>query len=426
MRPIKSCFIISPIGQEGSDTRRIADDLMELVIEPALESFEFHVIRGDRIPRPSVITADIIQLVQSADLCIIDLSGGNANVYYECGRRHETGKPFIQLIQKAESMPFDVSGIRTIQYDLSSARSVRESSLEIQSFVKEMVAGGLEATTAGVSLSSIAGSLERIERNMNRLGEDLEPKASGSQDDFLRRLEFQANPRKAFIEAYRDQDFETAYSLIPILKSKLGNTGEVIASAGMFARVGDRMGADTVKDILMYPDEELSVPAVMIGVGCLVDYYQLLDLESEGLEIVEAAVAKAINRTDISDIDIASLINQAQKMLFAVGEYTRALPNAQQAVELDPAEPAYVFNLSLIHDKMSDIDQAAALVDRYLEMENGLESVDASHLMHAIECYVKVDRVSDAKSAFETLRAKEPLRAETLLSNDSALKKTLQ
>ena len=61
---LRTCFVISPIGKEGSDVRTDADEFLELLVEPALERFDFNVVRADRIPRPTIITADIIKLVQ--------------------------------------------------------------------------------------------------------------------------------------------------------------------------------------------------------------------------------------------------------------------------------------------------------------------------------------------------------------------------
>ncbi len=68
-----------------------------------------------------------MRLVQEADLCVVDLTDRNPNVFYECGRRHETGKPAILVIRKGEKIAFDLAGIRTISYDLDTPRSTRES-----------------------------------------------------------------------------------------------------------------------------------------------------------------------------------------------------------------------------------------------------------------------------------------------------------
>lgn len=118
----KTCFVISPIGEEGSDVRSMADDFLEILVEPSLQPFGFEIIRADKIATSSVITSDVIRYVQNSDLCIIDLTTHNPNVFYECGRRHENGQPFIQLIQKGDDLPFDVSGIRTINYPSYNSR----------------------------------------------------------------------------------------------------------------------------------------------------------------------------------------------------------------------------------------------------------------------------------------------------------------
>ncbi|MCU7928065.1 MAG: hypothetical protein KZQ97_16710 [Candidatus Thiodiazotropha sp. (ex Dulcina madagascariensis)] len=128
----KTCFVISPIGADGTEIRKMADDFLELLIEPALQPFGFDIIRADKITASSVITSDVIRYVQNSDLCIIDLTTHNPNVFYECGRRHENGQPFIQLIQKGDDLPFDVSGIRTINFDISTPRSTLQSIHEIQ------------------------------------------------------------------------------------------------------------------------------------------------------------------------------------------------------------------------------------------------------------------------------------------------------
>src|SRR4051812_8719980 len=158
----RTCFIISPIGAEGTPIRAAADDFLELLVGPALEKFSFHVLRADRIAHPTAITSDIVRLVQESDLCIIDLTNNNPNVFYECGRRHETGKPFIQMVRKGEesTLPFDVAGIRTVMYDLSSPRTVLESQRKLQEFITTIVEQGFQSETSGVSLASIANGLE--------------------------------------------------------------------------------------------------------------------------------------------------------------------------------------------------------------------------------------------------------------------------
>ena len=40
---MRKCFVISPIGEEGSKIRQHADDVYEFIIEPALKHFDILV-----------------------------------------------------------------------------------------------------------------------------------------------------------------------------------------------------------------------------------------------------------------------------------------------------------------------------------------------------------------------------------------------
>ncbi len=95
----KKCFMISPIGDEKSPVRQEADSLL-WIAQNAVEKYGFDVIRVDQIARTTQITTEIIQLIQESELCLIVLTGHNPNVFYEAGRRHETGRPYIQLIRR--------------------------------------------------------------------------------------------------------------------------------------------------------------------------------------------------------------------------------------------------------------------------------------------------------------------------------------
>jgi len=77
------CFYISPIGDEGSEHRQHADLFLGSIVEPAVEEFGLKVVRADRIGKPGMITAQIIEHVLKSRLVIADLSYHNPNVFYE-------------------------------------------------------------------------------------------------------------------------------------------------------------------------------------------------------------------------------------------------------------------------------------------------------------------------------------------------------
>lgn len=127
----KVCFVIAPIGESGSNTRKQSDQILNHVIRPVVATRGYRAIRADEIAEPGIITSQIIQHVVDAALVIADLSGQNPNVYYELAVRHATQKPFIQIIRKGESIPFDVFGTRTVFIDTHDLDSVEQAKQEM-------------------------------------------------------------------------------------------------------------------------------------------------------------------------------------------------------------------------------------------------------------------------------------------------------
>ena len=56
-------------------------------------------------------------MVVESPLVIADLTGHNPNVFYELAIRHAIRKPYVQMIRKNETIPFDVATARTVRYD---------------------------------------------------------------------------------------------------------------------------------------------------------------------------------------------------------------------------------------------------------------------------------------------------------------------
>jgi hypothetical protein len=111
------CFYISPIGDDASEHRRHADLFLGSIVEPALEEFGLSVVRADKIGKPGMITAQIIEYILRSKLVIADLSYHNPNVFYELCLRHVCRLPTVQIIRKADKIPFDLDQLRTIQID---------------------------------------------------------------------------------------------------------------------------------------------------------------------------------------------------------------------------------------------------------------------------------------------------------------------
>jgi hypothetical protein len=118
------CFLISPIGTEGSDQRKHANLVLGSLIEPALVGLGLRLVRADKISKPGLITAQVIDHIVRSPLVVADLSFGNPNVYYELALRHACRRPAVQLIRASDHLPFDVGQFRTVTIDMTDIYSL--------------------------------------------------------------------------------------------------------------------------------------------------------------------------------------------------------------------------------------------------------------------------------------------------------------
>ena len=136
----KNCFVIMPIGEDSSDTRRRSDQVLKHIIKPAAESCGYAAIRADEIDKPGLITSQVIQRVIDDPLVIADLTETNPNVFYELAIRHAIKKPLVQIIEKGQRIPFDVAGTRTVHVDHKDLDSVSSAKDEIVRQIKQLEA----------------------------------------------------------------------------------------------------------------------------------------------------------------------------------------------------------------------------------------------------------------------------------------------
>ena len=140
------CFVISPIGEEGSDVRQHADDVFKYIIEPAMKECGIEAVRSDQLDKPGLISEQMFCFIFEADLCIAVLTNHNPNVFYELAVAHSAQRPVIILIEKGQQLPFDVSGLRAIRYDLGlRSYEARTHINSIINYVKAFATEGWKA-----------------------------------------------------------------------------------------------------------------------------------------------------------------------------------------------------------------------------------------------------------------------------------------
>ena len=74
-------------------------------------------LRADDIYDNRPIIEDIWRCTNEARILIAELTGRNANVFYETGIAHTIGKEVILISQSMEDVPFDLKHLRCIVYE---------------------------------------------------------------------------------------------------------------------------------------------------------------------------------------------------------------------------------------------------------------------------------------------------------------------
>lgn len=159
------CFIIAPIGEEGSDVRHRSDQILKHIFVPVLKEVGFEPIRADKISEPGIITSQIIQHLLDAELVIADLTGHNPNVFYELAIRHAIRKPFIQIIKKGEKVPFDISQSRILFLDHTDLDSIENCKNDIKKQILSSIESPLNIDTP----ISIAVDIKSLRQSENPL-----------------------------------------------------------------------------------------------------------------------------------------------------------------------------------------------------------------------------------------------------------------
>ena len=173
MEKDKICFVIAPIGDENSETRKRSDQVLKHVIKPAASDCGYKAIRADEISEPGMITSQVIQHVVEDPLVIADLTDRNPNVFYELALRHTIKKPLVQLIRKGDNIPFDVAGMRTVPVDHHDLDSVEESRKEIVAQIKAVEKKKPEQIETPISVSLELQQLRQSDNPEQRTLADL-------------------------------------------------------------------------------------------------------------------------------------------------------------------------------------------------------------------------------------------------------------
>lgn len=130
----KTCFVVTAIGQAGSQERIHADKVFTYLIEPVCSELNIQVIRVDRETTNGDINVSILNHLKNDDLVIADLTGYNANAFYEFGYRQALDLPVVPIIKHDQRLPFDVISKRTVFYD-TDVSEIEDSKSKLKNMI---------------------------------------------------------------------------------------------------------------------------------------------------------------------------------------------------------------------------------------------------------------------------------------------------
>lgn len=350
----KICFVIAPIGESGSDSRKRSDQVLEHIIRPAVESCGYKAVRADEIAEPGMIPTQIIRHIVEDPLVIADLTGQNANVFYELAIRHYIGKPLVQIINNVEDIPFDVGSMRTIVVNHQDLDSVEEAKTEIKRQIQflEKSPSSLENP---ISVALEGRSIDEIKmRDQGHLEEEIK-KIGDKTDEILQRLN---------AETVADDPEEAKQAVVNVRENPTASLiDKAIAQAVFFQQQGKRDEAiekwRTIAHIAEGIDNDIAARA-WFSVGYL-------------LENPEDNIS-AYNQAIRLQPDAAESYNNRGTAKGKLGQGEDAIADYNEAIRLKPDFVEAYYNrgstkaeLGQIADAIADYDEAIRLKPDFVE-----------------------------------------------------------
>ncbi|MEF8733326.1 MAG: TRAFs-binding domain-containing protein [Candidatus Accumulibacter meliphilus] len=117
------CFVLMPFGKKAipSGTTVDFDAVFHELIAPAIEAAGMEALRADQEVSGGVIHKPMYERLILCDFAVADLTGANANVFYELGLRHGVRPATTVLLYAgSERMSFDVAPLRALPYQLGA------------------------------------------------------------------------------------------------------------------------------------------------------------------------------------------------------------------------------------------------------------------------------------------------------------------
>jgi tetratricopeptide (TPR) repeat protein len=131
----KICFVIMPFGRKKVDDIEVDfDGIYQKIFEPAIRNVQLPE-GGYLIPRRTDkdyfsghIELEMFRYLEYSRFALVDITGLNANVFYELGVRHRARQSGTAIFRQSDKViPFDISHIKAFPYEYEPEDHIPES-----------------------------------------------------------------------------------------------------------------------------------------------------------------------------------------------------------------------------------------------------------------------------------------------------------
>ena len=143
------CFAVMPFGKKTVQGQEIDFDwIYTNVFVPAIRGVplpEGGFLQPRRTDQDFVagdITVDMFRYLEYSRMVIADITGLNANVFYELGLRHrgrQSGTTILRQVQYEDKLPFDISHIKAFPYRYQPATDAAKAREDIRRLLENSV-----------------------------------------------------------------------------------------------------------------------------------------------------------------------------------------------------------------------------------------------------------------------------------------------
>lgn len=151
MKQQDTVFMVMPFGDD------LAATAYTYITKPVAESFGMKIIRADEIFGTNPIFNDIVTAIQQAAIVIVDISGSNANCFYELGMAHTLKQTQTIMIthNHFDDTPFDIAHFRIIKYE-DSIKGRQQYEENLRKTIQSILTGVGELYNNEFSVASTA------------------------------------------------------------------------------------------------------------------------------------------------------------------------------------------------------------------------------------------------------------------------------